>query len=115
MKWLIDYFHWIVLVSGIYIALNGILHTFFVLKESKGFDKELIRLLIDGHILIFGGVLFMICYNQLKMQTEFSYWICCVNGLFLLGYCGLVFKLVPAVFIIILNLVIIALSIYKLA
>ena len=62
-----------ILFAGAWALINGILHDIFVLKEKKPFDRDLIRLLIDG--------------------------------LFLLGYCFFIFKILPSFGTIIINLI----------
>jgi hypothetical protein len=82
--------------AGIWSLANGILHDVFILLQRKPFDKELIRLLIDGHILIFSGVIFFLCFAGIKNEQPLAYYVAIVNALFLIGYCALIFKMLPS-------------------
>jgi hypothetical protein len=58
--------HWI-LIASIWYFGNGILHDIFVVKNHKGsYDRELLRLLMDGHVLILSGAVLFICYLMLR-------------------------------------------------
>jgi len=87
------------------------IHYYFILLQKRPFERELIRLLIDGHILIFSGILFLICAKPLKQGSDFALLLCIVNALFLLGYCALIFKMLPAVGIIIVSLTVLAVAV----
>jgi hypothetical protein len=97
MGWLLANMQWIVAFAGVWTLGNGILHDVFVLAERRPFDHELIRLLIDGHIMIFGGVVYLICFQSLNAFNMTAWWVCVANAVFLIGYCMLIFKLLPAV------------------
>jgi hypothetical protein len=47
------------LCIGGWMVLNGLLHEVFVLRSEHGkkYDRELLRLLMDGHILITCGAI----------------------------------------------------------
>src|SRR5689334_9935391 len=95
--------HYFIAFAGIWTLGNGLLHDIFVLRERRPFEKELIRLLIDGHILIFSGILYLLCYNGIQMDKPWAYSISIAISLFLLGYCGLIFKMLPAIGMIVIN------------
>jgi hypothetical protein len=97
--------HYFIAFTGIWVLRNGILHDVFVLLQRKPFDKELIRLLIDGHLLIFSGILYLICYEGIKDQQPLAYIISILVSFFILGYCALIFKMLPATGMIVLNLI----------
>lgn len=94
-----------ILFAAIWAAGNGILHTIFVLKKGLPYDRELIRLLIDGHILIFGGVFFALTFKGIKSGEPLAFYIAIASSIFLLGYCALIFKMLPAIGIIAINLI----------
>jgi len=50
--------HYFIAFAGIWALGNGVLHDVFILLQRRPFDRELIRLMIDGHILIFSGILY---------------------------------------------------------
>jgi len=116
MEWLLQNMHWFVAFAGVWTLGNGVLHDVFVLAERRPFDRDLIRLLIDGHVLIFGGIVYLICFNSLNAFNPSAWWVCVANALFLIGYCLLIFKLLPAVGMLLLNaLVLLLLLTQKLA
>lgn len=94
-----------ILFAGAWALINGILHDIFVLKERRPFDRDLIRLLIDGHLLIFSGIFYLICANGILHGEKTAFLICIFTAIFLLGYCFLIFKILPSFGTILINLV----------
>jgi len=97
----IQYF---ILFAGIWSLGNGILHDIFVLMKHKTYDRDLMRLLIDGHILIFSGILYFLCYNGIVNNELNSIYFAIAISIFLLGYCAIIFKMLPSVGTIAINL-----------
>ena len=93
-----------ILTAGAWAFINGILHDIFVLRKHPEFDRELIRLLIDGHILIFGGIFYFLAYAGIKNEQSWGFYLGILASIFLLGYCGLILKLLPSVVTILINL-----------
>ena len=83
-------------LAGIWTLANGILHDVFVLLRNRTFDKELIRLLIDGNILIFSGVILLLCYDGIRLQLTLAYLVSIAVCIFVLSYCLLIFKILPS-------------------
>ena len=106
MKWFVSNIHWIIGFAGVWTTGNGILHDIFVLAQKRPYERELIRLLIDGHLLIFSGVIFLLCYKYVQQGHPLALWICFANSLFLLTYCALIFKILPAVGMILINIIV---------
>jgi hypothetical protein len=96
--------HYYILFAGAWALINGILHDIFVIKKNPEFNRELIRLLIDGHILIFGGIFFIFSYSGIKLQQTWAFYVAIITAIFLLGYCALILKLLPAFATILINL-----------
>jgi len=96
MKWITENMHWLIGFLSIWTLGNGILHDVFVLLERKPYERELIRLLIDGHILIFSGLLYGVCWYFLKEYPRPMLVLCLLNAVFMLGYCLLIFKMLPS-------------------
>lgn len=103
-----------ILFTGGWALVNGILHDIFVIKARPVFDRELIRLLIDGHILIFGGIFFILAYPGIKMQQNWSFYLAMIAAVFILGYCALILKILPSVMTISINLIALILLIINL-
>ena len=94
------------LAIGGWAVLNGILHDIFVLASEHGkkYDRDLLRLLMDGHILITCGIIQMISYSGLTENAKWAYYVSGAACISLLGYCGMIFPFLKSIFTIILNL-----------
>ena len=90
--------------AGIWALVNGVLHDVFVLLQRKPFDRDLIRLLLDGHILIFSGICYLICVQGIAEHLWLANMICMTMAIFLVGYCALIYKILPSIFTISINL-----------
>jgi hypothetical protein len=97
--------HHYIAFAGAWALGNGILHDIFVLLQRRPFDRDLIRLLTDGHILIFGGVVYLLCYRGVETHQPAAYAIAITTSVFLLGYCALIFKMLPSVGTIVINVI----------
>lgn len=113
MNWLMNNFYWVVGFVGAWTTVNGLLHDIAILMQRRPFERELIHLLIDGHIIIFSGILYLLCFKPLQQGSSFALWICIADAVFMLGYCGLIFKLLPAIGMIFLNLVVLIIALIK--
>jgi hypothetical protein len=82
--------------AGAWAVLNGVLHDVFVLRQKLGvegrtYDRDLLRLLMDGHILITCGALQLIAYRGLLPGREWGYPVAALATVSLLVYCGMIF------------------------
>jgi hypothetical protein len=113
MKPLLNYIPIISLCIGAWMILNGILHDIFVLISDHGkkYDRDLLRLLMDGHVLITCGVLQMLAYTGLKNGGHLAYYIVAVACISMLIYCGMIWPFLKSVFTILLNLILLILLI----
>ncbi|HWY12659.1 MAG TPA: hypothetical protein VN026_15100 [Bacteroidia bacterium] len=83
--------HWILISAGWYF-LMGILHDIFVIKNHKGpYDRELLRLLMDGHVLMLSGIILAICYFMMMNKIQYAPWIALIVGVGMLVYCFMIF------------------------
>ena len=83
--------HWF-LVTAIWCGVNGILHDIFILREHKGpYDRELLRLLMDGHVLILSGIILFICWNLVKVNPFYAALTGIVVALAMIVYCLMIF------------------------
>ena len=106
MERLTTYLPYIALIVGGWALVNGILHDVFVLIRHKtGYDRELLRLLMDGHILITCGIMQMIAYKGLGTNENWAYWVAGVVTLSLLVYCGMIFPFLKSIGTISLNVI----------
>ncbi len=83
--------YWL-LVAAIWYAGNGILHDVFVLLNHKGkYDRELLRLLMDGHILIFSGAIMVVGFLMAQGNTTYSAILGLITAISMLVYCLMIF------------------------
>ena len=114
MKNILSFLPWIVGGAGVWSIINGVLHTAFILAEGRNFDRELIRLMIDGLILVFGGLFFLVALMGIKQGELWSFYLVILDSLFLLCYCFLIFKFLPSYFFISINLFVLFIMVYAL-
>src|SRR5207237_6519982 len=91
------------------MLLNGILHDIFILMEGKKYDRDLLRLLMNGHILITCGAIQMIAYLGLKNNEPWAYYVAGIACISLLVYCAMIFPFLKSLFTILLNTVLLIL------
>jgi hypothetical protein len=83
--------HWLAGAAAWY-AVNGLLHDYFVLRNHNGgYDRELLRLLMDGHVLILSGALLFISWFMLRQGIVWGAIISFTTGLSMIIYCGMIF------------------------
>lgn len=83
--------HW-TLIASLFYFVNGILHDIFVLKAHKGeYNRDLLRLLMDGHVLIFGGAIMFVCWLMLMSKIQCAVPIAVIVAIGMLVYCTMIF------------------------
>lgn len=83
--------HWAIIASVWYFG-NGILHSAAVLLQHKGkYDRELLRLLMDGHILILSGAVVFMCWLMMLSKIQCGGVISIIVAVFMLLYCLMIF------------------------
>jgi hypothetical protein len=83
--------HWVLIAAGWYFV-NGLLHDIFVWRAHKGgYDRELLRLLMDGHMLMLSGAVLFVCYQLLQKGVQGVAMICLIVALFMILYCAMIF------------------------
>jgi hypothetical protein len=83
--------YWILFAAGWYIIM-GLLHDIFVIKNHKGsYDRELLRLLMDGHVLILSGALLVICFLMMQNNIQYACTLTVIVGTGMLIYCSMIF------------------------
>ena len=93
------------LLGGAWALLNGILHDIFILASEHGkkYDRDLLRLLMDGHILMTCGVMQMISFIGLRNGEAWGFYVAGSSCISLLVYCGLIFPFLKSFFTTLLN------------
>jgi len=104
----------IVLCIGRWAVLNGLLHDFFVLRSDHGkkYDRDLLRLLMDGHILITCGLFQMVAAIGLRNGDVWAYYTAGIACISLLAYCAMIFPFLKSIATITLNLGLIVILVY---
>ena len=99
METFTHYLPFIILAIGIWSALNGILHDIFVLagEHGKTYDRNLLRLLFDGHILITCGVMLLISFAGLKTEEPWAFYIAIASCASLFIYCMMIWKFLKSI------------------
>lgn len=93
------YLPWIILFIGAWCVVNGVLHDIFVLagEHGKQFDRTLLRLLFDGHILITCGVMLLLSFSGLRHKEMLAFYISIAACVSLSVYCALIWKFLKSI------------------
>jgi hypothetical protein len=106
--------HWM-LAAGIWYSANGLLHDVFVIKGHKGgYDRELLRLLMDGHVLLLSGALLLACWQFGKTQPGQAAVIGLIVACGMLVYCAMIMPFLKSFVTLFISIVLAATCIYKL-
>ncbi len=110
MKWLFS-IHW-VLITAVWYFGNGILHDIFVLRKYHDkYDRELLRLLMDGHVLILSGVIVFVCYLMMLNKIQCGGLISIIIAIGMLVYCAMIFPFLKSYGTIAISIMLIIVSI----
>ena len=117
LKLEVSYLAWAVLGAGLWSVVNGILHDIFVLRSEYGkkYDRELLRLLMDGHVLITCGAIQAFSFTGIEKQDNSGYIMAGIASLSLLIYCAMIWKFLKSVATIPINAAILTLLIISFA
>lgn len=98
MEFLISNIHKIGFGVGIWYVLNGVLHDVFVIAQHKGgYDRNLLGLLKDGHILIVSGLLLMFIYPALRDGSSAGLNLALLATASILIYCFMIFPFLKSI------------------
>ncbi|HWY99277.1 MAG TPA: hypothetical protein VNY36_09335 [Bacteroidia bacterium] len=100
-----------VLIVGAWAIINGILHDIFVLRSEHGkvYDRNLLRLLMDGHILITCGAVQMLAYSGIEEHANWAYYMAGVASLSLVIYCAMIWPFLKSVVTTVINVALLVL------
>jgi hypothetical protein len=89
----------IVLSAGIWTAVNGLLHTIFVLagEHGKQYDRDLLRLLTDGLLLTSIGVILILTFPALKQGNNTALFIALTASITVVVYCMMIWPFLKSV------------------
>lgn len=106
--------HWMLIIA-IWYTGSGLLHDIFVLKQHTGkYNRDLLRLLMDGHVLILSGVIEFVCYQQMLLHQTAACIISIVVGAFMLLYCLMIFPFLKSFLTMALSFILIIVSLKNL-
>jgi len=93
-------------IVGGWSLVNGILHDIFILRSEHGkqYDRNLLRLLMDGHILMTCGAMQIISSLGFRNDQSWAYYVAGLSCISLLVYCGMIFPFLKNVVTPLLNL-----------
>ncbi|MFM7023451.1 MAG: hypothetical protein ACKOXB_10765 [Flavobacteriales bacterium] len=116
MEKIMQYLPHFIVALGIWTAGNGVLHEIYVLlsPHAKQYDRNLLRLLVDGLILTFAGVIMIMLFSGLKRGENIFFYLGVVCAISILIYCALIFPFLPAGWIIVPHIIAIVLISYSL-
>jgi hypothetical protein len=90
---------WLVLGVGAWCVLMGVLHDIFILagEHGKKYDRNLLRLLMDGHILITVGAMMLVTFTGLKTQETWAMTIAVICAISLIVYVAMIWPFLKSV------------------
>jgi hypothetical protein len=99
MENIIGYVSSAVLVAGGWNLANGILHDVFVLRSEHGkhYDRNLLRLLMDGHILITCGIILLLVSVGVRSGHQYAYALAAVALISIIVYCFMIFPFLKSI------------------
>jgi hypothetical protein len=99
--------YWILIAAGWYFIM-GLLHDIFVIKNHKGpYDRELLRLLMDGHVLMLSGVLLAVCFFMLQKNIQYGAWIALITGIGMIVYCLMIWPFLKSIVTLLISVMVI--------
>ena len=95
------------LIASLWYTVNGLLHDIFVIRDHKGgYDRELLRLLMDGHVLILSGIVLFISWLMLRQGIAWGALIGFVIGTGMIVYCIMIFPFLKSLVTLIISIVV---------
>src|SRR5688572_18609764 len=102
--------YWLLGVGSWYL-ISGVLHDFFVIKNHKGpYNRDLLRLLMDGHVLILSGLILFVCFSMVSNKIPYGALISSILAIAMLVYCGMIYPFLKSYFTMFLSLMVIIVS-----
>lgn len=103
--------HWL-LAAAIWYAANGLLHDLFVIRAHKGgYDRELLRLLMDGHVLLLSGALAFISWHMSRSNPQYAGITGFAVAAGMVVYCAMIFPFLKSFVTLLISLILAAVCI----
>ncbi len=91
MERIVSVVPWAIAFIGGWTLLNGLLHDVFVLAQGRKYDRDLLRLLLDGHVLITNGLVLLLASYGIWKQETWGILLAALASCSVLVYCSLIF------------------------
>ena len=106
---------WAAIICGAWAIINGVLHDIFVLRSEHGkvYNRDLLRLLMDGHILITCGVIQVLSAKELEQYNTWAYGIAITAAISLLVYCAMIWPFLKSMGTIAINTALIGILLWN--
>ena len=116
MRELLEYLPTASFCVGGWVFINGVLHDICVLRSDHGkkYDRDLLRLLMDGHILITCGAVQMLVFKGLQANEQWAFLAAGVTSISLLVYCGMIYPFLKSIVTMVLNSLLLFMVVAKL-
>lgn len=102
--------YWL-LAAAVWYAGNGILHDVFVLINHKGkYDRDLLRLLMDGHVLILSGAVMGVAWMMAVKDISYGAVIAIIIAAAMLVYCFMIFPFLKSLGTIVISAIVMVVS-----
>lgn len=109
-----SYLHIAALIAGIWAIGNGILHDAFVVAQHKGpYDRDLLRLLMDGHILLTCGAVFVVAFFLIRQGNAWGVHLCVLASVSLIVYCAMIFPFLRSFGTLAINAVVLVMALLR--
>lgn len=106
---------WSSLIAGIWCIGNGVLHDAFVLAQHKaGYDRDLLRLLMDGHVLLTCGAVYIAGWYVLRQGHPIGPWLCLLAAVSMIVYCAMIFPFLKSFVTLAINVAILVMALLAL-
>jgi hypothetical protein len=104
--------HWY-LVAAIWYSVNGLLHDIFIIRAHKGpYNRDLLRLLMDGHVLILSGLILIPCWYLVKQGIVEGSMIALIVAAGMIVYCAMIFPFLKSMVTLVISILLAAVSLY---
>lgn len=90
--------HTSLLIAALWYGINGILHDIFVIRQHKtGYDKNLMRLLMDGHVLLLSGALLLLGWRMINQSILWGYGVGAIVSFGMIIYCVMIWPFLKSI------------------
>ena len=100
-------------IVGVWCTVNGILHDIFVVKQHQGpYNRDLLRLLMDGHVLITCGIMQFVSWQLLADGNRWGLWLSGAACISMLSYVALIWPFLKSMVTLVLHAALLAIIVF---